>query len=326
MENISFTKDKYSFQQASDEMSKFEQILDKSGIKIKNGSELERIGLNIYDVLYEHKFPSSQVLNRDIRHWLREVLGMNHLIQRIIKVEKHPAFDEIIAHLKLLNDCTPVQSIPTSVTDQKSNKVFELLIACSIMQFTNNVQLDDPQSSKGDNPDILADINNKKWGFACKVAHSMKGKTLFDNILKGLNQIENSNADTGVVIINLKNIIEHDSYWEILNENEWKNGAQPEFSCFRDYKDAAENLIKEFKNIEKLIQKEVGNDAIIDAFKGKKSIPGVIWYVHTAIGTIIDSLPIPTTIGFLVFGLSVNNLSKNEEEVLNKLNFGLKLN
>ena len=52
----------------------------------------------------------------------------------------------------------PLQTTAGPGTDSGANKLFELLVACFAMQCGTDVALDDPDSSKGDNPDVLVTV------------------------------------------------------------------------------------------------------------------------------------------------------------------------
>lgn len=312
----------YSFEQATQRFEAFESFLLENGIRIKPESELERLCLSIYDVLYKHNVPASQDPNADIRPLLRDILGMNALIHKILKVKDCPTVKTIVAHLDLLNQGNPLQNVLTPVTDQASNKIFELLIACAFMIHATDVELEDPYVSKGDNPDVLGSLCDYRFGIACKVAHALKGKTIFDTIEKGVNQIERSPAEVGVVIINVKNIINHDNYWTITNQQEWKSGAEPLFSGYKDYKYARDLLIQEVNSIADIVFEAVAANDLKELFNGKKSIPVLLFFVSTAIGTVIGGKPLPSSLGFLRM-FTIDSISSNESRLIKLLNDGL---
>ena len=270
--------DMYSFEQAVQNLEAFEFFLSENRIQINPGSELERLCLSIFDVLYKHNVPVSQNPNTDIRPWLRDILGMNTLIYKILKIKDYPSIKTIIPHLDLLNQGNPLQNVLTPVTDQASNKIFELFIACAFMIHASDVELEDPFVSKGDNPDVLGSLCDYRFGIACKVAHALKGKTIFDTIEKGVDQIECSPAEVGVVIINVKNIINHDRYWTITNQQEWKLGAKPLFSSCKNYIYARDLLIQEVNSIADIVFKAVTANDLKELFNGKKAIPTLLFF------------------------------------------------
>jgi hypothetical protein len=259
----------------------------------------------------------------DIRPWLREVLGMNDLIHKLLRVQHHASFKQITKHLSLLNSGFPPQNIPASVLDQSSNKIFELLLAAAIMQHGTDVELDDPKNPRGDNPDVLATIGARRWGFACKVAHSGNGKTIFDSISKGVDQIEVSPAaEVGLVVVNIKNIIRHDDYWSILNLDEWRSGQSPVFSGYPSADDAVAALNQEVSGIAQQIIKDVDPGDLVETFLGKKSILAIAFYVATAIGTVLLSSPMSASLGFIRM-FEVGQVRPEDQEDLNLVNDGM---
>lgn len=99
-----------------------------------------------------------------------------------------------------------------------ADKVIELYWGCLCLLAGLSVELDDPfTSSGGSNPDVIATASDKTtWAFAIKtLAQTPKLENLPKNIVanleKGLDQIVASRADKGFVVINAKNILDHDS-------------------------------------------------------------------------------------------------------------------
>ena len=321
-ESFEFNEEMYSFEQASKRLEAFKAFLGKHDIQIEANSDLKRLALSIVDVLYKHDFPAHQDPNMDIRPWLRDVLGMNDLIHKILRVKDHPSISKVVAHLRLLNKGCPLQNVQTLVTDQASNKLFELLVCCALMVHSADVDIEDPDLAKGDNPDVIGTLLGRRWGFACKVAHALKGKTIFDSIEKGIHQIETSSAEVGVVIVNVKNIIKHDNYWKIINEQDWKSGAEPLFSGYKDHNVAANHLNNEISSIAALILKEIPITEFRKLFINKKAIPTMLFFVSTAIGTEISGKPMPASIGFLR-AFDIAPISEDKYDALTLLNDGL---
>lgn len=322
LDEIAMNRDTYSFEEADQRVEQFERLLRQNGIAIQPNSPLERLCLSVHDVLYKHRVPSSQDPLADIRPWLREVIGMNDLIHKLLRVQHHASFRQMARHLSLLNSGYPLQNIPTSVLDQSSNKIFELLLAAAVMQHGTDVELDDPENSGGDNPDVLATIGAKRWGFACKVAHSGNGKTIFDSISKGVEQIEVSPAEVGLVVVNLKNILRHDNYWSILNVDEWRSGQSPVFSGYSSVDDAVDAMNQEVSGIEQQIRKDVDPGDLAETFFGKKSIPAIAFYVATAITTVLLSSPIPASLGFIRM-FEIGQVRPEDREHLTLVNDGI---
>ena len=315
----------YTHAEAAKRLEAIEALLNSNGVQIKQGSELERLSLNVFDVLEKHQDPSLQDDSIDVSEWLREVLGMNHLIGLLLDVAGHPSFAQLIPHLRLLNDGLPAQNSPSSVLDQASNKLFELLIACSAMRAGFLVELDDPDRSRGDNPDVILTAGDgRTFAVACKALHSVKPQTILDNVEKAVDQILASSADRGVVALNLKNVLHHSRFWSVRNEPSWLAGdAAAEYDAWLSLDALQAEMLAS-------VQTVMGQLSVAPYLDGLRRIlgkngritPGVLCYVQTAAGWKSPVGPIPVSVGFLNFHLS-GEPSVRDQVVLNALNDGL---
>ena len=202
----------------------FEETLNELGITIRQGSLLENLFLNVIDIyekyLHAEQRPGGSV---DIRKLYRDFLGFSDFAVKIISCKTHNEFSKLKPHLQLLNEGAVVQNSISSVLDQPTNKLFELFFACLCMGAgSQSVELDDPRSSTGENPDVLALFDGVKWGFGCKVLHSNHPMTIYENLEKAVKQIERSSADTGLPVLSAKNIIDHDRLWPAADDQNSK--------------------------------------------------------------------------------------------------------
>lgn len=157
---------------------------------------------------------------------LRAAGGMHDLAAKVLSIETIPEFPRFLPHLKLINE-TKVQTSSIgqnaagSVFDDVSRKMAELYIACLAAHTGFGVELDHPTHSKGDNPDVIFAVRDKsrqvseRWALAIKTISSKQGQTIFDNIKKGAEQIDDPKckADRGFVIINTKDALDHNALW-----------------------------------------------------------------------------------------------------------------
>jgi hypothetical protein len=315
----------YSYEQASQRIEQFERLLNQHGIKIQNGSDLERICLNVFDMLERHQRPELPNPLDEFRTYYSEVLGLNDFIIKILRVEKHPCFKNLIPHFRLLNMASVPQNLPAIVTDGNSNKLFELFIAAICMSFSYDVSLDNPENSKGDNPDVIFSFCNQQWGIACKVIHTTSIKTIHERLLEGIDQIQNSpSVKKGFVLINLKNIIDHDRLWPITNKEAFLQGAEPSFGSFRDTLIPMSMLYEYGNNISLELVKEYGIEYNINMYKEKKSLPGFLQFIQSATSVSFGASPYPTTLGiFNWVKSSVNNFSECEMQCMQLLNYSM---
>lgn len=223
----------HPFEISEQQLYQFEKILMNFGLKIQSGSDLEKVSLKVIEVNEKYKGNIAHDNKEDIRLPLSEVAGLTEFIRKILKNRKNTDFSQLLPHLKLLNESMSVsQTAKSKIADDGNNKLFELYIGLLCMEIGKNVKLDDPNNSKGDNPDIMFEFNGELWAIACKSLHSKSELTLFDRIEEGVEQINRSKANKGIVIVNFKNIIDYNLIWPITNKVEFENGEDPLFGSF----------------------------------------------------------------------------------------------
>jgi len=204
-----------SFEQAAAVVDKFLALLEARGLRLQQGGAAESEALAMIDLLEMWKKPATRP--SDPRNVVRAAMGFVDLAGKVVSVAGHSNFDELWPHLEMLNTTTVLQNAMSPVTDDAANKVIELYMACLAMGFSSNVALDHPTKSKGDNPDVMFDFRGQRWALALKTLHSTKARTIYDNIKKGADQIEASEAKYGLVVVNLKNVIDYDALWPSAN-------------------------------------------------------------------------------------------------------------
>ncbi|HDH12593.1 MAG TPA: hypothetical protein ENG83_10450 [Nitrospirae bacterium] len=315
----------YSFFDAEVLVYKFEEVLKKYQIEIYKNSELEGLCLNIIDIVEKHLKPKLRNPEIDIRSYFREFVGLQDLITKIIKFEKNEYFGQLIPHLKKLNDSNPLQSIKTSILNQENNKIFELFIATLCLNLnTEEIKVDDPDKSKGDNPDVIAKIDGKKWGLGCKAIHSSKPQSIFDNIETAITQIEKSESEIGIPVLTIKNIINHDKFWPILNDPEFNKGAHPIFGSFIDITVPFSMMNAFVMNLHQELINQIGLSQIKEIFKDKKSQPGCLLYCPTATSVRINNLPVTTRLNIFNI-MTFDNISSECLSLMTNLNHQLQL-
>lgn len=200
-----------SFEQASGIVDQFINILSEHGIDLTVGSSAEGEALAMIDVLDMWKNPHRRPA--DPRPVMRAAMGFVDLAGKVVGARHHINFDQLLPHLEMLSQTTVLQNSASPVTDGAANKVIELYIACLAMSFGKNIALDHPHNSKGDNPDVMLDFRSRRWAIALKTLHSHKARTIYDNIKKAADQIEASSANHGLIILNVKNLLDYNALW-----------------------------------------------------------------------------------------------------------------
>jgi hypothetical protein len=196
-----------------------------------------------------------------------------------------------------------VQNKRLRACDDAANKIFELLFGLVLLGVCADVLLAHPDLEDTSNPDILATINGRRWGFACKVIYGASGKTLFDNLKKGVEQIEVSSAEIGCVMLNLRNVLDHDIYWPILNREEFRSGAEPIFAAYQNPEvTVGDKLRATILRKRDQADLEVGRENILNLFSSKKALPAFLAFCQTCTGKLSAIGPVPTSIIMLGVG------------------------
>jgi len=215
-----------AFEEMQKRIFEFEELLrNRTGIApVAPGSKLERAALAVMEMLATCKKQVPHDKRRDYREEWRRALSFSDMLRKILNVKNHPAFDQLWPHiLLLLGDNEIAQNVWSPKEDGGANKVFELYAGLLVLPLCSSIDMDDPVSSSGGkNPDIIAEIDGCSWALACKVMHTASEKSFLDRIRDGINQInrcvERGKAQRGIVVISLKNVLDHDKLWPITRE------------------------------------------------------------------------------------------------------------
>lgn len=301
----------------------FEAVLRRFGIPIQSGSELEAACFSVLDVLGKNQNPHICNPQEDIRLVFTDILGIWAFLAKIVRLESHACFPQFVPHLALLNKGTVGQNKRAVVCQEETNKIFELLFALVLLDVSEEVLLDDPNRAKGNNPDVLAKIDTQCWGFACKTIYGKSGKTFYDNLKKGVEQIEAApKAQVGIVVMNLRNIISHDACWPILNEAQYRNGEEPVFSAYeRPAEFVTQHILEIIKEKNSQVVAEIGLLDVMKMFDGKKALPAYFTFCQACTGRVSAVGPIPTLITRLDVGHFGN--VQAHQSVFDKINLAL---
>lgn len=301
----------------------FEGVLKQFGIAIQPGSELEGACCSVLDVLGKNQNAVIRNSNEDIREVFTEVLGIWTFLKKIVRLQGHGCFHQFVPHLNLLNQGTVVQNKRVRACQEATNKIFELLFALVLLDLSNEVSLDHPNLAKGDNPDVMATIDGLCWGFACKTVYGASGKTLFDNLKKGVEQIEAApKAQIGVVVVNLRNTINHEQSWPLLNEAEYRAGAEPIFGAYvRPTEIVGPHIWEAVAKKRNDVVAEIELPNVTKLFAGKKALPAFLAFCQTCTGKASAIGPIPTAI--LTLSVGTFDDIRSHQSVFEKINLAL---
>lgn len=293
-----------SFAHAEKASDAFEALLKDLGVTMTNGGELERLHLVLTELSAWHHGATPPPVGVDLRKRFRELVGTSHIVDLALSIGRAKLVP-FKKHFDLLNVGTPLQNVAAPRNDPSGDKVFELLVGLAAVRMGAAVVVDDPEESKGDNPDVLADFDGTSWGFACKAVSGDAAATLFDRIAEGVEQIERSRASRGFVVLSFKNRFDHDLGMPSMGVGE---DGEPLLGTHRDHASVVNSLRRFADERLAAMATHATEPEIVKLFQGKKSLPGVLVVSQTTAGLRLPAAiapvglqgaPVVARVGFL---------------------------
>jgi hypothetical protein len=324
-QNKSWEPEIFTLDEIVKSISDFEQLLrqKQSSILLPPGSPIETAGLAALEMLDTFKRNVPHDTRQDHRTEWRQAIALADMLRKVLRIAGHPRFDRIWPHvLLLLGNTNTALNVWNRKEDQDANKIFELYMALVLAPLCPDLELEDPKhSAGGKNPDVIAPLNGSRWAFACKVMHSASPNAFIQRVREGVKQIQDSDAEKGIVVISLKNLLQHDFFWTMTaNSQVWNlvmpGPVQPEIArrMFVHY-------CKSYHH--QIIQKLLGGPAAFnDVFKNTKAVPAVLLHLCSTI-CVVDQEK--SSFHFLrMFGsLNADPLPRDVQTTLEKLNNSL---
>jgi hypothetical protein len=265
-----------------------EDLLEAHGITVEPGSHLEAFLLETYRCDYERRLPFTPDASFDVPRRYRTMFGIVELAEHLVALKDHSEFPRLKSHLALLGTTTSTLNQPSAQTDQAANMLFELFVATWVMYRGKDTRLETPKGSP--NPDILTTLDGRRWGFACKTLHSLHPEALVANLRKAVDQVLRSEAEIGVVTVNLKNVIHHHRYWYRMPEGDTPDGAHA-WSVFATPQVPYDMLVGESTDIWNNLATTVGIDNLSSLLTSPRVVPGILGWAHTAAGCMLKGTP-----------------------------------
>jgi hypothetical protein len=290
----------FTYEEAEAALFKFEQLLKRWSITITPGSQLEAAAFSVVDLADRRRFPNSSSWRVDLRDDAANLVGVNDLAVHVLRAADHPDFERVVPHLRLLNEGQALQNRASRSVDGAANKLFELLVACWVMAArADDVSVDDPLRSAGNNPDVMFNWESQRWGIACKAIHSRAAQTVFERMQEGIRQVEASEASRGMVLVNVKNVIEHAKYMRPAAV--YAEGNEPSYVCL-SRSQPQEMLKAEIDGILAGLRDGIDPYEMIDAFLITKVVPAWILWGHTTSVVNYKGRPTLTSVPRLALG------------------------
>jgi hypothetical protein len=318
-------RDLTSFDRAGTLVGEFENAIGTYGVAISSKSTLADICLAVLDLENMRLRRVRVNPGTDVRPLFRRAGGLIEFMKLFLRAHSSGRGAPFVAHLELLNKGHISQNEPVlanfaphDVFDA-SNKLFELFFGLLCVPLSPDIELDHPVKPTGHNPDILATIDGRRWVFACKVISGHSAITLFDNIAKGIDQIQDSEAEIGVVILKLTNIVDHELTWPLLNPDEVAASGEPILGVRANERTVLTYLhsIHAMKHAE--LEQVNGRPAIEGLVRGKKTLTGAVSFLQTVTSILSTRGPLPTTVGQLGL-MEFDPIAQVDFDVIQRLN------
>jgi hypothetical protein len=146
--------------------------------------------------------------------------------------------------------------------------------------------------------------------------------TIWDNFKKGLEQIQNSDAKTGFVLFNLKNLISLDEVWPVVAKETPGDSTGSTLMAWPNYQAPASLLRQKVDNVMADLVNAVGKPNYIDAVSPFDAVRVPVFLLYTGTGIVINNSPVLTCLRQLATG---GELTKQEEKMLHRFNRALHL-
>ncbi|MGY3233314.1 hypothetical protein ACVMAJ_000204 [Bradyrhizobium sp. USDA 4448] len=256
-----------TLESASALVDQFEQLLAERSISVPKNQQTGADMLPLWRLLQAIRGGALQSSSQADRDLYAAALATHDLAAKVIEVRDRPQFSKLLPHLRILADgAVHLTQDPPPQADGY-NKLIELYWACLCIAEGLEIELDDPESADGSNPDIITNIpsSQTKRGYAFKTVRSQYTQSLLDHLKKGIDQIERSASTEGIVAFHLTPRMQLQALWPTTPFADWRVPAGIVIAACKDMFDS---LIG-----------DNGQAAIDDLFRGKKAASSVLCVV-----------------------------------------------
>jgi hypothetical protein len=314
----------YSRESIGRTVEKFVDILQTAGITWSEDGSFARVIQNTKDYAARTSSTDASNVGKQKRKRFGDAIALSEMAAAVLQYRKKKRiFRELVKHLQCwANTEEPAITSTAKATDRGANSIVELLVAAHAADLGSDLKLEDPfraGKKRGENPDVLVTIDGRRWAFACKMAQKTDRKNWAANIWKlivdGVDQIEKSNADVGVVVIGVRNILDYDAIWtpdDIASSKERKQ-----------YKSAANGVVtlrNQIKSLERAT-KAYAKTELGRLFRGvKKSLRGVLFVAHAVTQSADPEHPDDATLHTMMYSPMTRKPDTRDFRVLARLN------
>lgn len=320
----SFEPEVFTLDQIIQSISDFETLVREKQKSPFYGASITTAGNAALEMLDTFKRNVPRDTMNDHRIEWNKAVALGDMLRKVLRAKDHPRFDRLWSHILLLLGKTNIAlNVWNPKEDQDANKIFELYMALVLAPLSPDLEPEDPKhSAAGKNPDVITQLDGSRWAFACKVMHTDSAETFLQNVRKGVDQIQKSNAEKGIVVISLKNQLTHDEYW--LSGRSQTSLADFLAPGVVDTAIVTARLTRicQKYHYQVITQLLGGPAAFNDIFKNTKAVPTVLLHLCTTVLVPNDGKP---NFRFMrMFGtLSTDPLPPDLHATLEKLNLSL---
>lgn len=244
-------------------VDQFEELLSEKGISIPANPSTGADMLPIWNILQQIR-SGFRGIPDELQDQYAAGIAVHDMAAKVLAAKAHADFDALLPHLQMLaNGAVHLTQEPPGNADVY-NKLIEIYWACLLMANGVNVALDHPTHSTGDNPDVIALENSSPArAYAFKTVRSPHTQSLLEHLEKGVDQIERSKANEGIVALHLTP--------RILKADLW-----PKNSYYIDWQYPASAAVVHLHKMISQIVMDNGQADVDAIFAGKKAVGTVL--------------------------------------------------
>ena len=291
---------KRTFSDFIDAVALLEALLVRMGIATKAPSSFQKAREILVEMDGMSRGSLGNTSTLDQRENWRRGFSLGDLAMKLVAVQGKPDFHKLRPHLEFMaadSDLSLFSFAPKE--DQRNDFIFELRIAACMLQILAKCQFDEPKAKNTNKtPDVIGDFRGMRWAIECKTLHpqSPKDSQHPEGFLQRVNdardQIETAvrlgSAQSGLVIINMKNTTDHDSLFPTS-----KLGGDFFYLPYGSIEQAENGLAGVHDRFITEIRAYLSSNGtkLADLFVGTKVTPQVLFVYSSIVGVIKDSRP-----------------------------------
>lgn len=205
----------------------FIALLSQHGISPPAASQFENELLSLTDLFDIWANPGRLQSDAEAEYVLRTAAGVHDFAAKVLNAKDEPDFAGFVPHLQRIGASAFARSSmiqnKRSLLDDTSRKMAELYVACLALHVGHDVELDHPDKSKGDNPDVMFRLDpddgspSQMCAIAVKTISSSKGQTIYERIKESAEQINRAPVDCGLIFINTRDALDHGALYKPLS-------------------------------------------------------------------------------------------------------------